>query len=78
MDMYTLQDLKQITNKDLLYSTRNSAQWHVVAWMGEEFGEEWIHVYEWLSPFAVHLNPSHLLTDYTPIQNKTFFLSNLT
>ena len=45
----------------------------LVAWMGEEFGEEWIHVYEWLSPFAVHLNPSHLLIDYTPIQNKTFF-----
>ena len=22
--------------------------------MGGEFGEEWIHVYVWLSPFAVH------------------------
>ena len=45
MHMYTPQYLKQITNKDLLYSTRNSAQCHVAAWMGEEFGGEWIHVY---------------------------------
>ena len=26
--------------------------------MGEEFGGEWIHVYVWLSPFAVHLKLS--------------------
>ena len=25
---------------------------------GGEFGEEWIHVYMWLSPFAVHLKLS--------------------
>ena len=30
---------KWITNMDLLYSTWNSAQCYVVAWMGEEFGE---------------------------------------
>ena len=56
--MYTLLYLKWITNKDLLYSTRNSAQCHVAAWMGGEFGGEWIHVYVWLSPFPVHLKPS--------------------
>ena len=44
--------------KDLLYSTRNSAQCYVAAWMGREFGGEWIHVYVWLSPFAVHLKLS--------------------
>ena len=55
MDMYTLLYLKCITSKDLLYSTRNSAQCCVAAWMGREFGGEWIHVYVWLSPFAVHL-----------------------
>jgi len=27
----------------------------VAAWMGGEFGGEWIHVYVCLSPFAVHL-----------------------
>ena len=34
MDMYTLLYLKWITNKDLLYSTQNSAQCYVEAWMG--------------------------------------------
>ena len=56
VNMYTLLYLKWITNKDCwLYSTRNSAQCYVTAWMGEEFGGEWIHVYVWLSPFTVQL-----------------------
>ena len=50
MDMYILLHLKMITNKDLLYSTGNSAQCHVAAWIGAEFGGEWIHAYTWLSP----------------------------
>ena len=54
MDMYTLLYLKWITNKDLLYSTGNSAQCYVSAWMGGKFGGEWIHEYVWLSHFAVH------------------------
>ena len=55
MDVYTLLYLKWITNKVLLYSTRNSAQCYVAEWMGGEFRGEWIHVSVWLSPFAVHL-----------------------
>ena len=58
INMYTLLYLKWMTNKDLLYSTGNSAQCYVAAWMGREFGGEWIHVYVWLSPFAVHLKLS--------------------
>ena len=58
IDMYILLCLKWITTKDLLYSTGNSAQCYVAAWMGGEFGGEWIHVYVWLSPFAVHLKLS--------------------
>ena len=54
---YTLLCLRWITNKDLLYSTGNSAQCHVAAWMPGEFGGEWIHGYVWLSPFTVHLEP---------------------
>ena len=42
MDRYTLLYLKRITNKDLLHSTWNYAQCYVAAWMGGEFGEEWI------------------------------------
>ena len=36
--MDTLLYLKWITNKILLYSTWNSAQWYVPAWMGGRFG----------------------------------------
>ena len=43
--MYTLLYLKWITNKDLLYSTGNSAQYSVMAYMGKESKEEWIYVY---------------------------------
>ena len=47
----------------------------MAAWMGEEFGEGWILVYEWLSPFAAHLQLSQhcLLIGYTPIQNLKSF-----
>ena len=38
--MYTLLYLKWITDKDLLYSTWNSAQCYVLAWMGVGFGGE--------------------------------------
>jgi len=43
--MYTLLYLKRVTNKDILNCTGNSAQCHVAAWKGEEFGGEWIRVY---------------------------------
>ena len=45
MDVYTLLYLKRITNKVLLYSTGNSAHCYGAAWMGGDFGREWIHVY---------------------------------
>ena len=35
--MYTLLYLKHITNMVPLYSTGNSAQCYVAAWMGEKF-----------------------------------------
>ena len=79
MDMHTMLYLKRITNKDLLYSTGNSAQCYVAAWMGEGCGGEWIHVYVWLSPSAIHLKLSHcLLIGYTPIQNKKLEKTNKT
>ena len=56
--MSTLLYLKWIANRDLLCSTGNSAQCHVVACMGGGFGGEWICVYVWLNPFAVHLKLS--------------------
>ena len=68
IDMYTLVYFKWITNKVQLYSTGNSAQCYVAAWMGGEFGGEWKHVCVYvcvyvyvhvrLSPFVVHLKLS--------------------
>ena len=54
MDIHTLLCLKYITNKDLLYSTCNSAQCYVAAWMGGEFGGEWVHMLE--KGMAIHSN----------------------
>ena len=58
MDMCTLLYIKWITNKDLLCSAGSSSQCYVAAWMGGEFGGEWIHGHIWPSPFAVHLKLS--------------------
>ena len=44
-DMYILPYIKQITNKNLLYSTGNSTQYSVMAYMGKESKKEWIYVY---------------------------------
>ena len=40
MGMYTQLYLKWISSKDLVYSTWNSAQCYVGAWMGVEFRGE--------------------------------------
>ena len=58
MGMYTLLYLKQITNKDLVYSMWNSVQWYVATRTERESGGEWVYVYVWLNPFAVHLELS--------------------
>ena len=39
---------------------REPCSMYVAAWLGRKFGGEWIHVYEWLSPFTVPLKlPKH-------------------
>ena len=58
MDMDALLDSKWMANKVLSNSTGNSGQCYVAAWMGADFGEEWMYVYGWLSPVAIHLKPS--------------------
>ena len=57
-DMYTLLYLKWKINEELLYNTGSSIQYYAAAWMGRESGGECIHIYVWLSPFAVHLKLS--------------------
>ena len=44
-DIYTLLYIKQISNKDLLYSTGNSTQYSVMTYMGKESKKEWIYVH---------------------------------
>ena len=64
MNMYRALYLKQITNKDLLYSTWNSAHCYMATWMRGESGGEWIRVYLWQSPFAVHLKLTMLSVNW--------------
>ena len=45
LGMHTVLHLKWTTSKDLLYSTGNSAQCCVAAWMGGEFGGVWTHTH---------------------------------
>ena len=40
IDMYPLLYLKWITDKDLLYSTGNSAQYFITSSLGKEFEKE--------------------------------------
>ena len=45
MDMYSLLYIKQITNKNLLYSTGNSTQYSVMTYRGKESKKERIYVH---------------------------------
>ena len=54
MDVGTRLCLTWRTSKGLLGNPGNSAQCHVAAGMGGEFGGEGIRVHVWLSPLAVH------------------------
>ena len=77
MDMYTLLYLKWKTNKDLLYSTGNSAQCYVAAWMGGGLGAEWIRAAESLRCSPETISALLRLISYTPIQNKKVFFKPL-
>ena len=68
MNIYTLLYIKQITNKDLLYSTGNSTQYLVITYNGKESEKDYKYIYIYiyihthiymyiykLNHFAVHL-----------------------
>ena len=70
-DMYTLLHLKWITNKNLLYSTWNSAQCYMPAMMREFWGrtDACICMAE-----SLHCSPETIITlliGYTPVQNES-------
>ena len=45
IDIYTLLYIKQITNKDLLYSTGNSTQYFIMAYMGKNLEKKSRYMY---------------------------------
>ena len=45
INIYTRLYIKQITNKDLLYSRGNSTQYYVITYMGKESEKEWRYIY---------------------------------
>ena len=55
--IYTPLYIKQITNKDLLYSTGNCTQYPVMTYTGKVSEKEWIHVYVLLFHFALQQKP---------------------
>ena len=65
---YTLQCIKQITSKDLLYSTGNSTQYSVMAHTGKEPRTELIYTERYTTD-SLHCTPEPntvLQINYTP------------
>ena len=48
----------------------------LAAWMGGEFEGEWMHVYVWLSRFAIHLK-YHNIVNWLYSNINYFFLKEL-
>ena len=46
INIYTLLHIKEITNKNLLYSTGNSTQYFVITYNGKESEKEYIYITE--------------------------------
>ena len=44
ININTLLNIKEITNKELLYSTGNSTQYSAMTYTGKESKKEWIYV----------------------------------
>ena len=66
IDKYMLLYIKQITNKDLVYSTENKTQWSVMAIKGEESKKEWIYVFVYLLHFSVQQKLTNIVNqDYS-------------
>ena len=68
VDLNTPLCLKWITTRSACISTGNSAHCPVAAWMGGEFGGEWIHVYVRQSPLSYTPETiTTLLISYIPV-----------
>ena len=66
IDKYMLLYIKQITNKDLVYSTENETQWSVMAIKGEESKKEWVYEFVYLLHFSVQQKLTNIVNqDYS-------------
>ena len=72
MVMYTQLYSKWISNKDLTYSTWNSAQCYLAAWVGGGLGRMDTRVCIAESLLCSLETTATLLISYTPAQNKKF------
>ena len=70
IDIYALLYIKQITNKNLLYSTGNSTQYSVMAYMGKESKKKRMDVCICItdSLCCTPETKTTLLIEYTPIK----------
>ena len=66
INRYTLLYVKQVTNKDLLYSTGNSTQYSVMTYVGKESKKEWIYITDSLC--CTPETNTTLQINYTPIK----------
>ena len=69
MDIYTVLYLKWITNKDLLYSTGNSARCYMAARVGGSLGENG-YTYMYGKSLCCLPETITLSIRYSPLQNK--------
>ena len=69
IDMYTLLYIKQITNKNLLYSTKNFTQYSVIIYMGKE-SKKRVDICITDSPCSIIESSTTLSINYTPMIKK--------
>ena len=72
INIYTLLDIKYIINKDLSYSTGNSAQYSVITYTGKESEKEWTYAYVTESLCCTPEANTTLSINHAPIFNKIF------
>ena len=75
--IYTLLYIKQITNKDLLYSTGNYAQYIIIIYKGKESEKDiYTHTHIYTYKYILYITESLCCTPETNIANQLHFNKN--
>ena len=72
INIYTLLYIKQITNRDLLYSTGNYTQYFVITYKGKESEKEYIYNIYIIYNIQIYITESLC---YTPETNTTLLIN---